>query len=287
MPRPIAFVTYDREPGGTADDALAVAALAVRGVPVMPTSWNDAQVDWSRFELVVIRSPWDYFIVPDAFQSWLARLEAARVRLLNPLPVLRWNMDKRYLRELESAGIAIPPTRWLSRGERANLAELLSAVGWRKAVLKPVISGGAFDTETVTPDSAAATQPRLDALLEGRDMMLQRYMEEIETEGEWSLLFFNRRFSHAVLKRPATGDFRVQSQHGGTTETRAVAPEVIAAADAILARVEGPLLYARVDGLLQDGRFVLIELEILEPALFLAQADGAPARFADALLEHL
>lgn len=287
MNRRIAYVTYDQLPAGTDDDARTIPLLAARGVTAIPTIWNDPGVDWSSYDLVVIRSPWDYFIYPDAFRAWLDQLEAARVRVMNPIPILRWNMDKGYLRELADAGVSLAPTRWARRGERADLAAILREEGWAEAVIKPVVSGGAFHTERVTPTTIALAQARLDALLHERDMMIQRYMDEIGTAGEWSLLFFNGRFSHAVIKRPASGDFRVQSQHGGSSAVATAPAEIRQTAESILAQVDSPLLYARVDGLVHEGHFMLIELEILEPSLFLEPAPGARERFVEAVLELL
>lgn len=287
MNRRIAYVTYDQLPAGTDDDARTIPLLAARGVTAIPTIWNDPGVEWSGFDLVVIRSPWDYFIYPDAFRAWLDQLEAERIRVMNPIPILRWNMDKRYLRELADAGVNLAPTRWARRGERADLAAILREEGWAEAVVKPVVSGGAFHTERVDAGTLGPAQARLDALLGERDMMIQRYMEEIGTAGEWSLLFFNGQFSHAVIKLPAPGDFRVQSQHGGSSAVATAPAEIRQTAESILARVDSPLLYARVDGLVHEGRFMLIELEILEPSLFLDTAPGARERFVEAVLALL
>lgn len=279
----IAFVTSSALPDLTADDRLAVAALSHLGLDAVPAIWDDTAVDWPRFAAVVVRSPWDYFLRPAEFARWLDRLEALRAPVWNPVPLLRWNMDKRYLRGLERAGVRCVPTHWTEGARGDGLREILHRNGWAQAVVKPVVSGGAHETWLV---SAAAVDSGVEARfhdLAARGAMVQPLVEEIRTEGEWSLLFFDGEYSHAVLKRPAAGDFRVQEAHGGRGVPAAPEPALVGAARAVLARVEQPWLYARVDICRHAGAWTLMELEMLEPSLFLDADAEAPSRFARAI----
>lgn len=307
MPRrhTIAFATSREYASLTPDDRLALEPLAALGIDVVPAVWNDRAVDWSAFDLVVVRSTWDYFRHPDAFARWVARLEAERIPTLNATAMLAWNMDKRYLRALAAREVRIPETVWLDAGARVDLDALLVEHHWAAAVVKPVVSAGAFQTLRVSVADAAQWQPALDGALARGHVMVQPFLTPVVEDGEWSLLFFNGTFSHAVRKWPAEGDFRVQHQHGGRAEP-AAAPEWLVAAglrvlDAACAELpalgETMPLYARVDGVVvqasdaADGpaepEFVLMELEALEPSLFLAIDPAAPERFARAVADAL
>ncbi|MFI5235478.1 MAG: RimK family alpha-L-glutamate ligase [Gemmatimonadales bacterium] len=228
-----------------------------------------------------MRSPWDYFDHQDDFRAWFDRLDRAGVLVENRTHVLRWNLDKVYLREL---GVPLAPTHWVERGTAIDLAAILREEGWERAVVKPTISAGAFNTWVTSPAEAAAHQERLGPLLARSGLIVQRFMPEIQAQGEWSLLFFRKRFSHAVVKRPRSGDFRVQVEHGGSAVPMVPTPALLAQAERVIDAVKEPLLYARVDGLDVDGEFRLMELEVLEPDLFLGHSDGAPERFANAVL---
>ena len=279
----IAFATSPELPELDADDRLALEPLGRRGVEVVPAVWSDPAVDWGAFELVVVRSCWDYHLEPEAFRAWIERLADAGLPVQNPPPVLRWNLDKHYLRELEEAGVPIAPTVWLPRGAAADLRAILAERGWSEAVVKPAVSLSAHGTWRTRRGSAAADQGRLERALAGGAMLVQRFLGEIVSEGEWSLTFLRGRFRHGVLKRPAAGDFRVQHEHGGERLAREPEPALVRQARAVLERVEAACLYARVDGVRIEGRLVLMELELIDPQLYLAQDPGAPERFAAAI----
>jgi hypothetical protein len=279
----IAFVTSSALPDLTDDDRLAVDALADLGLEAVPAIWDEERVDWSRFAAVVVRSPWDYFLRAGEFARWLDRLEALRAPLWNPAPLLRWNMDKRYLRELQRAGVRCVPTHWADHAHAESLGDVLRRHGWARAVVKPIVSGGAHETWTV--DAPAAEHEARFRRLAASGAMVQPFVDEIRTEGEWSLLFFAGEYSHAVLKRPAVGDFRVQEAHGGRRVPAEAPPDLVAAAGAVLDRVSGPWLYARVDICRHEGAWSLMELEMLEPSLYLDTDADAAARFARAIAD--
>lgn len=283
---PIAFVTYAALPQLARDDQLAIPHLAARGFYVEPAVW-DAPADWQRYRAVVLRSCWDYHLRPAEFAAWVERLARLGVPLWNPPAAVRWNTEKGYLRDLAAHGVAVPPTAWLAPGAAPSLTALLRERGWARAVVKPTISATAHNTWVTTPATAAADQSRLAAQLADSAVMVQEFVPEVVKQGEWSLMFFGGRFSHAVLKQARPGDFRVQDDFGGTAVLAQPAPALIDQAQQVLGCVAGPLLYARVDAVERAGRLLLIELELIEPSLFLAESPEAPARFAQALAELL
>lgn len=280
-----AFVTYSGLPNLSEDDRLAVEELRRRGAEVEPAVWDDPQVPWSRYDRVVIRSCWDYHKRLAEFLGWLDRMEREAVPLWNPVRVVRGNVDKSYLVALAAAGLPVVPTVHLERGAAADLAGLLAERGWSEVVVKPSVSASAFRTRRIGRGEAPAAQAELDELLASSGVLIQPFMTEIQSGGEWSLIFLGGDFSHAVLKRPREGDFRVQQELGGSADLAVPAASLIEQARAILGQIREPWLYARVDGVEAGGMFTLMELELTEPSLFLGSDPQAPARFAAAILK--
>jgi hypothetical protein len=276
----IALATYGKLPSLNEDDVLLVPALLELGVAAVPAVWDSPEVSWEEFQGVVVRSCWDYHHRLEEFLGWVTRLERAGVPLWNSAALLKWNSHKGYLRDLAARGVAIVPTRWLARGRRVGLAQLLRDERWSDAVMKPAVSASATDTWRTSAATAGADQGRLDELLRAGDVMVQPFIDEVRDPGEWSLIFFGGRFSHAVRKRPAPADYRVQWEFGGTAALLAPPPRLIADAEAVMAAVPGHPLYARVDGVERDGRLMLMELELIEPHLFLGSEGMAAARLA-------
>ena len=288
--RDVALVTYDPRPEPTDDDRLLADALSARGASVHAVSWSDPAAQWCAFDAVVVRSPWDYFLRAHEFHHWLDRLERERIPMHNDVRILRWNADKSSLRDVGARGVPVIPTRWLAAGSATSLAELRRETGWSELVVKPTVSGGAHRTWRAAPSAEGDDDVRLAEMVAEGAVMVQPLVAEIEREGEWSLVFFGGRYSHAVLKRPRTGDFRVQREHGGTLEAVEPAASVIAAAARAIGAIplgEGPPLYARVDGCIVNGELQLMELEVLEPELFLRCAVESAGRLADALLARI
>jgi glutathione synthase/RimK-type ligase-like ATP-grasp enzyme len=281
--REIAFATCAAHPALADDDRLVVEPLRARGVAVTPVVW-DAPGRYPAARPVVIRSCWDYHRKPADFLRWAHQVEREGVGLSNPASVVEWNHDKSYLRELGEKGVVIPSTAWVQRSVDVDLSAVLADRGWSKAVVKPLVSASAWRTFVTEAHTATADDPAWRELLRDSGAMVQEFVSEVQTKGEWSLLFFGGKFSHAVLKRPRDGDFRVQAELGGTAVLAAPPPALEDAARRLLALVGEPLLFARVDGVEVDGTFVLMELELIEPALFLGADPAAPARFADAIV---
>ncbi len=280
----IALATSREFANLTAEDKLLADCLRNLGFHPKSLVWDEPIQPLDEFAAVVIRSCWDYHKKPQEFLVWIDELETAGAKVLNPPGVLRRNLDKTYLRELAESGVKIPTTVWFETGETGDLAKILQKNGWRKAILKPTISATAWRTFVITPENAEEQQVEFENLLSTGGVIIQKFIEEIPTKGEWSFVFFDKKFSHAVLKRAKTGDFRVQDNFGGTVETPAeIAPALIIEARKILENIKEDLLYARVDGIEIDGEFCLMELELIEPALFLKNDRFAVQTFAAAI----
>jgi glutathione synthase/RimK-type ligase-like ATP-grasp enzyme len=261
-------------------DVLEVNAAPLRaaGLEVCHRSWVDAP-DLAEFDLVLPLLVWGY---PFAAREWtetVGRWEASGVRLANPAPVLRWNVDKTYLETLAALGAPVVPTLFVAQLNEAGLEDARVRFGTDRLVAKPQVSSTAWQTIRWSPGDSLVGGPEGPA-------MIQPYLPEIERSGEISLLWFGGGFSHAIVKRPQPGDFRVQPEYDGIIRAHAPTAEELDAATRILAAVEEPLLYARVDlvrGL--SGAPELIELELIEPDLYLGYDDQAAARFAAAVAE--
>lgn len=276
----LTLVTCAEHPQGHPEDAGLIRALRARGAEVDVRRWDAPQVAWGE-TTAVLRTPWDYVPRLDAFRAWLDALEAAGGRVVNPLATLRWNLHKGYLFELAQAGVEVVPTRLVPQGTPASLEALRAETGWGELVVKPAVSAGAQGTYRVPAE--VSLEERFQASLAAGDTLVQPFLPEV-LGGELSLIYLGGAYSHAVLKVPRQGDYRVQSDHGGAVlPLRTVAAPVGEAAEAALAATPHPWTYARVDGVVVGGAFLLMELELLEPELFLGQP-GAAERFADALL---
>ncbi len=283
----IAFATSLAHKDLTDDDRAAVDPLKRRGITVVPAVWNDPKVKWESFDQVVIRSPWDYHRHGAEFLDWFTHLDRVGVSVQNPTPVLRWNLDKVYLKWIEVRGGSIVPTEWIEKGAPVDIKAVLERRGWSRAVVKPTISASAHDTWITSAAQAGEHEERVGPILKRCGLMIQPFLAEIETEGEISMLFYGGKYSHAVRKRPAVGDFRVQTDHGGTVEPATPTPATLREAQQIVDLRGDELLYARVDGVVVGDEFQLMEFEVLEPQLFFPFHPQAAERFADAVAEGL
>jgi glutathione synthase/RimK-type ligase-like ATP-grasp enzyme len=283
----VAFATFDQEPGISADDALAAEVLGRAGVAVTPAVWDDRGVDWSAFDAVVIRSTWDYHLKAERFERWLRSLAASGASLWNPPGPVLWNTNKRYLLDLAGRGVKAVPTEYLTAGDRPDLEAVRERRGWDEAVIKPAVAVGSHGAWRTSRATAEIDRPRFAGQLEARDLLVQPFLPELTSRGEWSLVFLGGEYSHAVLKRPAGDDFRVQEHFGGSSAPAEADRALIDQGRSALAAVGPPLLYARVDGVERDGQLVLTELEIVEPSLFLGLAPAAGRRLAEAIVRLL
>ncbi len=281
----IGFVTFGERPEMTADDALVASHLppCFQLAPIVWDGEHDAVPDEVVPDLIVPRSCWNYHLRQEHFLSWIAKLERAGALIVNPLELVRWNVEKTYLRELAAAGCRVAPTRWLAAGEWADLGAILDEMGWHRAVVKPTVSASSFQTWTVARDDCARFDQALETLLAHSGAMVQPFLDEIVDGGEWSLLFFGGTFSHGVLKQAQAGEFRVQEEFGGTSTCLEPPPALVRDAYTVIEALPVAPAYARIDGVARDGRLLLVEAELIEPVLFLGLDPAAPARFAAAL----
>ena len=261
--------------------------LKGKGLPVSWQVWDDARVDWSQFDALIIKSPWDYFDKIDAFYSWLDKVEAAGCKVLNPVKTVRWNADKLYFKDMEAKGVNIVPTVWLEQGSTFDAAAAFAELGSEKIIVKPRVSGGAKNTFALTIDEAVARTSEINQLLQQEPFLAQPFIEEIKTDGEWSFIFFGGNYSHTVLKTAKPGDFRVQHFFGGTIHTPTPPAALLATAQTIVDKFAKDCLYARVDGVALNNELVLMELELIEPFLFLSTSEGSLERYYQALLAQL
>ena len=294
----VALITYSGVPAITTDDRLLRDALIARGAEVEARPW-DANADWSVYHRIILRSCWNFHHRPQEFRGWVDDVkERHDGSLMNGPALVQWGVDKRYLKDLDARGVAVVPTIWVDAAdgdESPDLDALIAEQGWQGgAVVKPAISATAHETWRVAPDDGGAHQARFKSLLASSPsgVMVQPFLPEIE-DGEWSLVFLGGEFSHAVKKRPAAGDFRVQHDFGGTVERCDPDPALVEDARAVLRAaaeatntVVEDILYARVDGVVRSGRLLLMELELIEPVLFFAQAPGAAARMAELIVSR-
>ena len=282
----IGLVTCPRNPRLTDDDRPLIGELGALGASATPVIWSDPEVRWRDFDALVLRSCWDYHLRPDEFRGWLEHVERDEVPLWNPASTVRWNMHKRYLHELGARAVLVPDTEWLRAGDDVTLTAVLNMHGWTEAIVKPAISASAMDTWR-TSSSLAEDEKRFAEQLRRSDLLVQTIVPEVATEGEWSLIYIAGAFSHAMLKRPSPGDFRVQVEHGGTAVPVRAPDAIVAAGADIVAKIPGRLLFARIDGVVTPRGFMLMEAECIEPQLFFEQAPGARTNFARALFGKL
>jgi glutathione synthase/RimK-type ligase-like ATP-grasp enzyme len=290
----IALVSARAASGLDGDMPPLLAAFAEAGARAQIADWDDETVDWARFDAALLRSAWDYAERLPQFLAWVERT-AALTTLHNPAPVVRWNADKHYLRELAAAGLPVVPTSYAEAPGDAPrvLAEFLAQHAAGELVVKPAVGAGARDTRRHERAAAAETLAHMRALLEaGRSVMLQPYLEDVDVRGESALMFIDGRFSHAVRKgallprgAPATAALFAPEEIAPRTPDAAE----LAVAERVLARLRfGELLYARVD-LVRDreDRPRLLELEITEPSMYFASAPGSAEGFVAAVLSRL
>jgi glutathione synthase/RimK-type ligase-like ATP-grasp enzyme len=255
-----------------------------KGVGIVSAVWDDPAVNWSAFDGLLFRSVWDYHLKPTEFNNWLDFIALSGIKTLNPIETVKQNQHKFYLQYLQNQGVEIVPTTFIPKTDVLDISAVVKT-GWDRAVIKPAISASSYMTNVFAVSDWKQTEREYAAVAKERDLLLQAFMPEVIGEGELSLVFFNRRYSHAVLKWAVKGDFRVQAEFGGAHEAINPSKAIISTAEHILSLVPGPLLYARVDGLVKSGRFVLMELELLEPDLYFDSHPEASARYVSATME--
>ncbi len=264
-----------------------VAFLKEKGFFPSCQVWDDQKVNWADFDAVIVKTPWDYHKRIVEFQAWLCKLEKVGAYVLNPVDVMRWNSDKIYLREMEEKGVRIAPTLWLGQGDKFDVERIFAELKTDKIIVKPRVSASANHTYALTKEEAVAKKDNIERLLQDHCFMAQPFLKEVQTKGEWSLLFFGGKFSHSILKTPKESDFRVQGHFGGTVHKLEAPVHLVETAQRIMDLFGKSCLYVRVDGLEVDGEFVLMEFEAIEPYFFLLKSDKGAELFYEALVDRL
>jgi hypothetical protein len=259
-------------------DALT-PAFAARGLKVEALSWDDASANWSGYEAAIIGTTWDYWDRLDEFLAALERIET-ETRLFNPSALVRWNIRKTYLRDLEAKGARLIPTLWIEGGDKAAAAAAFDRLGADDVVFKRQIGAGAKGQHRFRRGEELLDMPH--------PMMAQPFLPMIQKEGELSFIFVDGAFCHALVKRAQPGDYRIQSSYGGVEEKLSPSTDDLAAARAIIAAIDTPPLYGRVDMLRgEDGRLLLMELEVIEPYLYPVEGPELGERMAAGIVRRL
>jgi hypothetical protein len=277
----VALVTCAEWPIMTDEGQLLLAELRRLGLGAQPLVWDDPSVNWSVPNVCVIRETWDYHHRRDEFVAWAERV-ARQTTLLNSVDVVRWNTHKGYLRDLEGRGVPVVPTAWLDAGTKANLAEIMSTSSWHEVVIKPAVSGAAYETIQVGPGRIAEGQAHIDRLLPALDLMVQPFISSVLDYGERSLIFIDGKLTHSVRRTPALHlEEDMEPWEGKIVEPTS---QEVALAEAALEAAGYPTLYGRVD-MVSDhvGKARLMELELVEPSLFLTLAPLAAQHLAQAI----
>ena len=281
----VAFLVMNDMGDFVTDFELSIAPLRVLGWRVETVPWRSAP-DWNRFDAVYICTPWDYPQYAIEFRRVLESIDASDAVLCNALSIVRWNLDKTYLRDVEARGDRIVPSTWYSHFAREDVEGFFQDHEADTVVLKPNVGGNAVDTFVLRDPVPEETLSELETLFRNRRFLVQPYIESITSEGEYSLFFMNGRYSHAIGKIPAPGDFRVQEEHGAEISRIDPPAGLHEIAERVFSHIEPRPAYGRGDWVRgPDGEFLLMELELVEPSLYLRTDPGAPARFARAFDE--
>ncbi|RDC62568.1 ATP-grasp domain-containing protein [Adhaeribacter pallidiroseus] len=287
----IALITYQDQGKYTStvedEDTVLFNFLKNKGLDLTFEVWNNPEVNWDNYHLLILKSPWDYFDYIIDFREWLDAIEQKNIPMLNPLKTVRWNTDKHYLREIEAAGFTITPTLWIEPGEAFKLEQIFRHYGTNQIIIKPCVSGGAKNTFAISRENAEEQAIKLNALFAQESFLAQPFLPEVQTQGEWSFIFFKGRFSHCLLKTPQPGDFRVQHYLGGSIFPTEPPAHLLVEASGIVQQFAADCLYARVDGLEVNGAFMLMELELIEPFLFLFTHNASLDNYYQALEQLL
>lgn len=276
-----AFLSMDNLDEFEVYDQLLYEPLKQLGWMAEEVSWRNTSINWDIYDAVIIRSPWDYQDDPEAFLDVLKEIESSTAHLENSLETVKWNIDKTYLSDLQQQDIEIVPSLWCNQFYADELPTFFAELASPEIVIKPTISAGADDTFWIQKNKQNQYTKRLSSIFSDRPFLVQPFMENITSEGEFSVFFFGDSYSHTILKTPKENDFRVQEEHGGRLQK--VEPEVhlLSAAREVLDIIDPLPLYTRADYVrTTDDTFALMELELIEPSLYFNMDPESPERFA-------
>jgi len=282
----VGFITCQEYANLAIDEQHLIVPFKAAGIEVIPVIWDEPN-NYETFDLLLFRSAWDYHEKTMAFENWLEQLKTIKTPIYNPIEIIEENYNKYYLKKLQDKGFPIIPTLFFENVQTINLAHILKTQQWEKGVIKPVVSMSAYHTYSFDQYNCQALQKHLSNYYSDTQVMVQQFAKEITTEGEWSLVFFDKEYCMSALKKPKKGDFRVQSELGGTITYPEPPLPIIEQAKAILDDYKEEILYARMDGIIRDGHFILMEAELIDPELYFRSGEKGQQAFLKAVLERL
>ncbi len=278
----ILFVTCNRWPNISQSDTILAEALRTRGHNVEPVPWQDDLTRLQAADLILLRSNWDYHYDPPGFAAWLDRVETAALPVYNPVALVRWNLHKGYLFDLQAWGIPIPRTAVLQAGE--DPAPIFDQAGWTEAIIKPLTGASSHLVEWVARAELHTWSQQTRSQRASSPWLIQEFRPEIQQTGEWSLVFLAGHFSHAVVKQPSAGEFQLRSQYTDQIRRVTPSPDLLHQAQQVIAALPQAPLYARVDGIRSaQGDFLVLELELNEPGLYFTFAPEQAMHFAEVI----
>ena len=265
------------------EQELLKSAFESQGLKVDITYWDNPSYEWQQTKSVLFRTVWDYFERFDEFWDWLEQVKT-KTRLINSYELIKWNIDKHYLRDLKNNGIQVVPTYFADRGNNISLQEIANLNDWKHIVIKPAISASAFNTYKIINDEIEQKEQLFHELLQTHDMLVQPFFPTISELGEASLMVFGGKFTHAILKKAKTGDFRVQDDFGGTVHDYNPTQEEIKFAEKVFQSCTSLPIYGRVDIVWDSNKHIyLSELEIIEPELWIRNRPESANKIAEAV----
>jgi glutathione synthase/RimK-type ligase-like ATP-grasp enzyme len=284
----IAFLTMDSLENFECYDHLLIGPFNQSGWEVEEISWCKENVNWNDYESVIVRSTWDYQNNHKKFLLVLENINNSSATLFNDFKTIKWNMNKTYLRDIQERGINIVPTIWEKNFTAEKLKRYFETLGTDEIIIKPNISANADNTCLLEEEGIEKFVPVLSSVFKGINYMVQPFMKNIIREGEYSLFYFDGKYSHTILKTPKENDFRVQEEHGGRLKLINADLQQQKIAQDIISKLDPIPLYARVD-LVRDHKdsFALMELELIEPSLYFQLDQESPQRFVMAFIKMM
>jgi glutathione synthase/RimK-type ligase-like ATP-grasp enzyme len=264
------------------EDNLLIRGFKSQGFEASSVVWADPTIDWNQFDIALIRSTWDYLDEQERFLQVLSQIEDSSCRLFNPLEAVRWNMDKHYLLDLEKWDVPIIPTYLASEAETGALHRMFVENGWQTVILKPTVGLGGSYSRRLPLNELKNTLAELGASYPTHKYLIQPFIDDVVSEGEWSFIYFNRQLSHVLLKKPAPNDYRVQGIYGGTIQPAEPQARDLLQAEAVMAKLPFDLLYARLDFVRVNGQLSIIEVELIEPIFSFNLVPESIARLVNA-----
>jgi len=283
----LGLITCREYPDLTEDDQLLIPALKEKKIIAKPVVWNDGPLEPNEFDLLIVRSPWDYYLTTAEFISWINKATSAGYKILNKPEIIKRNLHKSYLKELQRRGVLTADIMFIPKKSVLKLEDVFERKRFKKVVIRPAISAGGYENYLVPREEAESFNPIAEKILETSDLMIQDYIEEIETRGEYSFIFLNGEYSHAVIRSVAPGEFRAFEEFGGTVEAFKPTADMIDMAYDINDALGFDTLYSRVDGIMANDEFKLIELQMFEPKLFFGKNEKSVKRFVEAVIERV